>query len=335
MRLLRYLKEALKPSQFRMFKDDILSKKYKTFFNEVFKGKDRIYLPFEGKVKIIKIPKGIESFLQSNNLEIVDYAKGIVKAKNKNRLLKLGKLLKKKKELHLLKIFINDKNRTVGKKSDLLIVISRHPYDIAGMSTGRGWTSCMDLEKGEFCSHVNKDIEHGTIIAYVIDSTDKNINKPMARLLMKPFINMKNPKDIVLYPEEVIYGASVPNFRNILVKWLKSWQKYKGTYKLNVDMYEDDIPEFIGTGDKTSDDWEVRKLYYDGNPKDKDAKKDDDRDIRFDYYSSNPNDKDAKKDEYWFIRNDYYKNHPKDKDAKKDKNSDIRKSYYKRHPEEK
>ena len=37
MRLIKYLKEALKPSQFRMFKDDILSKKYKTFFNEVTK----------------------------------------------------------------------------------------------------------------------------------------------------------------------------------------------------------------------------------------------------------------------------------------------------------
>ena len=44
----------------------------------------------------------------------------------------------------LEKMFID---RPAGFKG--YICISRHPHDIAAMSTDRGWTSCMDLNKTE------------------------------------------------------------------------------------------------------------------------------------------------------------------------------------------
>jgi len=250
MRLKRYLlSEFLKPSQARLFKNAILSKKFKSYLNGIFKGKDRIYMPFEGSIKKPKIPANIEQFLKKNGYEIVDYQKGLVRRSGSNKLAKIGKILSKMKEHVLLQTFVNDKSRSAAKKSELLIVVSRHPYDVAGMSTGRGWTSCMDLakrgEEASMCEYINKDIEHGSVIAYVINPEDKNINKPMSRLLLKPFININNEKDIVLYPEKIIYGASVSGFRKKIIDWLETVQKYRGTYEISPEVYTDDIPDII------------------------------------------------------------------------------------------
>ena len=48
-------------------------------------------------------------------------------------------------------------------------MISRLPYDLARMSTGRGWRSCMtlptekDSEGGQYHEFVKHDIEKGNI----------------------------------------------------------------------------------------------------------------------------------------------------------------------------
>lgn len=318
MRLINYLNEALTLSQARMFKKYILSGKYKKYLDHVFKGEDRIYLPLGGDTTNVKIPSDIMDFIKKNGYEIVDYKRGLVKKANDHRLAKLGKLISKSGDFELLKVFQNDKNRTAGKKSNLLVVISRHPYDIAGMSTGRGWQSCMTLpgdpnfeefKKGNkrYYGHISYDIEEGSIIAYVIDPEDKNINRPLGRLMIKPFVNLTDESDVVLYPEGKVYGADVKGFRQTVFDWLKSWQKkYKGTYSIKPSLYDDDVPNYIGTGDKNNEDPEVRMLYYQNNPEDEDAKKD-----------KNDN-----------IRMFYYKNHPKDEDAKKDRSVKIRKMYY-------
>jgi hypothetical protein len=45
----------------------------------------------------------------------------------------------------LSKKFIEDQDRKAG--SDLMVCISRHPYDIAGADTDRNWTNCLTLAK--------------------------------------------------------------------------------------------------------------------------------------------------------------------------------------------
>lgn len=50
-----------------------------------------------------------------------------------------------------VKQLINTFNQRISSKdTEYVIVLSRHPYDIAGMNTGRGWKSCMNLIYGEF-----------------------------------------------------------------------------------------------------------------------------------------------------------------------------------------
>lgn len=113
----QYLKEALAISQAREFKDIILGGKYKSYLNAAFKGQDRICLPFKGKKQKVKLPKEIQDFLAKENLDLVDYSKGLVKSKQGKDLMKLGKLMRKKGiSKDVLQKFVNDpKNKNLNK----------------------------------------------------------------------------------------------------------------------------------------------------------------------------------------------------------------------------
>lgn len=103
------------------------------------------------------------------------------------------------------------------------IVISRHPYDLAGMSTGRGWTSCMHLETGGYNRYVPQSIAAGGLIAYLCDKDDKNIKNPKGRVLIKPYtkkhesMNYKEP-NFKLFCSKV-YGT----FYNSCIQELQDW----------------------------------------------------------------------------------------------------------------
>lgn len=77
-----------------------------------------------------------------------------------------------------------------------LIVFSNHPYDIAGMSTGRSWSSCMNLYDGVNKNFVSNDIQEGTFIFYIIYKDDLNIKNPIGRGLVKPYIDTDNPDNV-------------------------------------------------------------------------------------------------------------------------------------------
>ena len=306
----------LKPSQFRPFKDAILKKEFKQYLNHIFKDKDRIYLPFNPVKGKIVIPLSIQTYLRENEYEIVNYEAGIVKKKNVRNLSKIGKVLTKAPNSKQLLDRYNVSISNVRLKKEYLVVISRHPYDIAGMSTGRrhgkrdGWTSCMHLEEGASKHYVTKDIEHGTLVAYIVNTEDENINKPLSRLLIKQFINIKDPSDTILYPETKVYGIDIPGFRKVLLNWIKTFQTLHGTYLLNPELNYDGI-EAVGEGDKHSDSVGARFLYYKNNPSDKDAKKDVFNKIRQLYYDNFPEDSDASTDRDYYIKQKWEDAHPK------------------------
>lgn len=87
---------------------------------------------------------------------------------------------------------------------DCCVVISKHPYDLAGMSSRRGWTSCMDITKehGNMRHFVAMSIAGGSLIAYLCRNNDTyvnigserkskghkvNISNPLGRVLIKPY----------------------------------------------------------------------------------------------------------------------------------------------------
>lgn len=242
--------EALKFSQVRTFLKNWDKSRYKSIFSNSKYKKDRnafrIYIPISNE-KIssndIKPIPAIESFLTQNGYSIIDYRKGIVFDENKKQQIKIGKVLQKFDRNDLLNLFNTDKNRE-ATRSQHIVVISRHPYDIAGMSTDRGWTSCMNLNTGQYRKYVPIDIREGTIVAYVIKREDKNITNPVGRILIKPFIDSLGSNKVYLVPESYCYGTGVDGFSDAVEKWVNEVNRSHdlddiAIFKWNPKFYDD------------------------------------------------------------------------------------------------
>ena len=134
-----------------------------------------------------------------------------------------------KKDYHqeaekLLKLY----NETKAGDSGYLIVISRHPYDVAGASTGRSWAreSCMSLEysksmpSAQQWKTVPHAIELGAFVAFLIRKDDKNINDPLARIFIKPYFDASK-SEIVYKPDQTIYGKYDKLFLSIVNEWVE------------------------------------------------------------------------------------------------------------------
>jgi len=132
----------------------------------------------------------------------------------KDQELNIGKVLKKhaknnKNIQELLDSFASDPLRLTSNLNNkkLYIVLSNHAYDIAGMSTDRKWTSCMNLVTGSNTQWIKEDIKWGTVVAYLIELKDNNIENPLGRILIKPYLDDNNA--IVYFPEPTIYSPYV------------------------------------------------------------------------------------------------------------------------------
>ncbi len=147
---------------------------------ELFNGVNRIYLRPEGEITS-ETQNEIEAFLANDGYIITDYKKGYATDQKDKQSFKIGKLLKKNQRL--FDAFSADSTRTIG---NMLIVISKDPMDIARMSTNRAWPSCMAADREKF-PYVSRDIERGTLIAYMVSENDPYINYPFARILIKPY----------------------------------------------------------------------------------------------------------------------------------------------------
>lgn len=75
-----------------------------------------------------------------------------------------------------LQTFVKDPVRANALQTDnqFMAVLSRHPYDIAGISTGRSWKNCTNLLSGVKRDDVKNYIKYGFLALYLI-STKENI----------------------------------------------------------------------------------------------------------------------------------------------------------------
>jgi len=178
---------------------------------------DRVYFPFSTSGGMVThespVKKEVETALQGTDFKLKDYKTGVVTDKY-GRETKLGKALSKIGKPDLVNKFNGDKTRESAKKTDFIIVFSKHPYDIAGMSTDRGWTSCMDLYDGGESDHVHWDVKEGSFVCYLTNPEDTNLNKPTGRILVKPYISIVDKKDVLYSPEQKVYGTAPNEFLN-------------------------------------------------------------------------------------------------------------------------
>lgn len=216
------------------------------FSNHVFGGQNRIYIPLEKAHDDNTIPNDkVASHLSSHGYSIKDYKKGIAIDKY-GRDIRIGKVLSiTKSPADIVKAYTNDKSRTNSKHIDLMICISKHHHDVAGMSTGRNWTSCMNMVNGKFANSLEKSISAGSHVAYLIHSHDKDIKNPLARITLNPHHSLDG-SHVILHPEETGYGMTNTDFGHTVRKWTQEKFPLKqAIYSKNKSVYNDDGNEYV------------------------------------------------------------------------------------------
>lgn len=215
--------------------------------------------------KRFHVPDAVRVALRREGYRVTDYlAKKCVKISDKEQKneYNIGKVIGK--DEHAKRAFDNDPQLQNSKSNKIQVVISCHPYDIIGMSTGRDWdkTSCMRLndgisnrgDAGAYHSHVEADVAEGTLVAYAVRSNDLNISKPLARCLIKPF-HSADSEDILYRRESRVYGNPVPGFGTVLSKFLRTINAKipKGYYEMLDSLYDDGGGRSIDYSGDTSD----------------------------------------------------------------------------------
>jgi hypothetical protein len=212
----------------------------------------RLYIPIGAQIKHrFVIPPAVRYALKKNGFVATDYlAKKCVKLTDKDQknVFNIGKVIAK--DEHAKAAFDNDPQlQNSASGAHMQVVISCHPYDIIGMSTGRSWDkhSCMRLDdgvvnkgdKGAYSRHVKNDVAEGTLVAYAIDPNDTNISKPKCRCLIKPFVNSEG--DVLYRRETDIYGNPVPGFNSTVNAFIRKLNAdaESGHYEMSGDLYDD------------------------------------------------------------------------------------------------
>jgi hypothetical protein len=238
------------------------------------KGKDHIYLDYDVNEDMPESDQEIQKYLEEHNCftNNTDYRAGYCYMEK--RRLRIGKLLEKlrknkikdmtkrfekikgheeylKRILDKINFFFNDivdkymrsDYRSLKDVSDLKIIVSKDPHDIAKMSFERNWTSCMNLaENAGAAGNIYCEVEEGGLIAYLVRKDDSKIERPISRVLLRRYVN--DAGDSLAIPEETIYGDDKIDFLPAIQEWLDSKQKNlpKGTYGIRGMDYVENLP---------------------------------------------------------------------------------------------
>jgi hypothetical protein len=242
----KYINEELTPSQKRRV--DTWKTGDNSFSDHAFdKGEDRATHPLESpnNPQSEHLPK-IEQHLSQHGFKVKDYTAG--KATDKyGREVNIGKALNKTGASdELKKGFESDPSRGQAKTgtSNLNMTVSRHPHDVAGMtSKGHSWEeeSCMNFSSGSNREYLRDDVMHGTHVAYLHHKDDTEMKRPLARIALKKYTNIDDPNDHILRPEHRTYGNAPDSFSHTTNRWVN--KNFPGRsdaiYKKRPEVYDD------------------------------------------------------------------------------------------------
>lgn len=231
------MNESINISDYKKWSKYINKKYYDSEegFFKLFKDHDkyhnRIYFPLkvEHKNWEIKIPTELRDYLNWFGYEIINYNEGIISRGGVR--MRIGKLLNKIGRQDLLKTYSDSKQNILRNVTNLYVVISRHPYDLIGISTDRGWSTCLDLKDdrfgGKHLLNLRYYLQGGYIVAYLIRKNDRNINNPISRILLRRTYSGNLTED------NKIYGTHVDEFMKFIRKWISYHDQYNLYYIKN------------------------------------------------------------------------------------------------------
>lgn len=262
--------EALTPSQ--KDKVDKWKRGDTSFSDHLFAGsndKDRVLIDLDHPSIKSEHQNRIEDHLKSNGFTDINYHEGHAKDQY-GRPTKIGKaLVKTKAPKNMLDGFNTDPARQQKSaiSSDYKVLITRHPHDVAGMtSKGQSWEneSCMNFHDGSNKDYLKNDVKHGTHIAYLVHKNDVRGEKPLARIALKPFISEDDRNDKILRPEHRVYGDAPDAFTHTVNKFLnKHFPGGDSVYRKHDSVYHDTGSRWVfgspEIANKAIDDYFVKK----------------------------------------------------------------------------
>ncbi|MDE2337611.1 MAG: hypothetical protein KGL10_09895, partial [Alphaproteobacteria bacterium] len=166
----------------------------------LFGDEERIYLRLNGTEEESETQQCIAAYLEEKGYRITDYGGGYATDAAGRQQFRIGKLLKGEADLYAA--FCNDSSRTLGR---LLVVVSRNAMDIALMSTGRAWSSCMG-SGGFNWPYVPRDVSEGALVTYLISEKDPDILNPLARILLLPFREKMKKPGLLARAAQKVFG---------------------------------------------------------------------------------------------------------------------------------
>ena len=188
--------------------------------HKVFKGGLRIEYPLE-TAEDVPHPD-VEEHLNNHGYTISDYVGG--KAKDKyNREVNIGKALTKTNATPQIKAAYDNDPTRQQKGKRLKVVISHKPTDVAGMTSGhQSWInhSCMNFKTGQYRWMLPHEVTAGTHVAYLTDTEDHDLDRPVARIAAKPFRN--NAGHLIFRPESKTYGNTNLSFTKSVNDWFEN-----------------------------------------------------------------------------------------------------------------
>jgi len=236
---------------------------------------NRVYIPFDASKSSensesneLEVDTDVENALKDHGYKIIDYRGGYCED-GYGRKMRIGKVLPRLlsedlRELELryergeiynlereqesvrnyyqgvMDVFQNSSLRRSKGEIQYYVVISQDVHDVAKMSTGRDWTSCMELGEGSNYSNVFCDVAEGTLIAYLIYANDLEIRNPLARLLIRRFVNTEGAS--IAIPEETVYGNDLAGFSEVVNQWINERQQISlGLYRRKGGEYSDSL----------------------------------------------------------------------------------------------
>lgn len=243
-----------------------------------FGGKDFTHFPLSSDSHS-SVDPDVGEHLSNHGYDIKDYRKGIVSKKtivgnpalgipHREKVVeeKIGSVLDKTRASDAVKkAYMNDPSRTAFKSSVLSgghhVVISTHPYAIAGSSTGTSWSSCMNMDDGSYKHHLSSDSKTGTHVAFLVNHDDPTAFKtglpsnPLARTMLKAHHD-EDTGDTIYRPESRSYGSAGGNFHHAVSSW--ATQNYPAktdtTYHKNSSLYDDDnVSTYKSTSPQTAE----------------------------------------------------------------------------------
>jgi len=230
------------------------------------RGSHKVTIPFEDDDQAVAHPE-VEKHLRSHGYSIDNYKKGTVRDKY-NRQVSIGKVLQKTKAEDSVKnSFLNDPNRRGARQSSkgLSVTITRQPHQIAGMSTGQGWTSCVDMKCGFEKRYLKDEVREGTHVAYLHHVDDPDMKKPIARVALKPY-RSEDGTSTILRAEDQVYGDSPDAFKRNVDAWAEKHfpvDKDK-LYLKNKKVYDDGSEQIIGDADsiRNHPKKDIRRMFF-------------------------------------------------------------------------